>query len=384
MFPTLSHEEILRYSRHLLIPEVGLEGQRKLKAASVLVIGTGGLGSPLLLYLAAAGVGHIGVVDFDVVDYSNLQRQIIHGTSGVNTLKVESARQRMLDLNPDIQVDSYNEPFTSANAMRIAEGYDIIVDGTDNFPTRYLSNDLAVLTGKPNVYGSIFRFEGQASVFDATRGPCYRCLFPEPPPPGLVPSCAEGGVFGVLPGVIGAIQATETLKLILGVGEPLIGRLMLYNALDMTFEYVKLKKNPHCKVCGPTPEITGLIDYFEFCGVPGFDHDEGSAGAGWDISAPELAARLGSGIPIRLVDVREPHELEISRIEGAELFPLGQLASRLSELDSAQEMVVFCKAGSRSARALELLVSAGFRKVKNLRGGINSWAREVDPKLPVY
>jgi adenylyltransferase/sulfurtransferase len=384
MLPILSHSEILRYSRHLLIPEVGLEGQKKLKAASILVIGTGGLGSPVALYLAAAGVGRIGLVDYDVVDFSNLQRQVIHGTSRIGVLKVESARQRMLDVNPDIQVDVYNEPFTSQNAMRIAADYDVIIDGTDNFPTRYLTNDVCVLLGKPNVYGSIFRFDGQVSVFYAKEGPCYRCLFPEPPPPGLVPSCAEGGVLGVLPGTIGTLQATEALKLILGIGETLIGKLLLYNALDMSFDFVKLRKNPNCKVCGPEPEVTGLIDYEAFCGVPGHDHDEGSAGEGWDISAPELAQRLQSGNHIRLLDVREPHELEISQIEGAELIPLGQLAARLSELDSAQEMVVFCKMGSRSARALELLVSAGFRKVKNLRGGINAWAREVDPSMPVY
>jgi molybdopterin/thiamine biosynthesis adenylyltransferase/rhodanese-related sulfurtransferase len=384
MFPDLSHEEILRYSRHLLIPEVGLDGQRKLKAASVLVIGTGGLGSPVALYLAAAGVGRIGLVDYDVVDSSNLQRQVIHGTGRIGDLKVVSAGERMLDLNPDIRVDVYNEPFTSENAFRIAADYDLIVDGTDNFPTRYLTNDLCVLTGKPNVYGSIYRFDGQVSVFDARRGPCYRCLFPEPPPPGLVPSCAEGGVLGVLPGTIGTIQATEALKLILGVGEPLIGRLLLYNALDMTFEFVKLRKNPRCKVCGESPEVTELIDYEAFCGVPGHDHDEGSAGAGWDILPAELAERLKGGNHIQLLDVREPHELQISQMEGAQLIPLGQLAARLSELDSAQEMVVFCKSGSRSARALELLVSAGFRKVKNLRGGINAWAREIDPQLPIY
>ncbi len=384
MLPNLSREEILRYSRHLLIPEVGLEGQRKLKAASILLIGTGGLGSPAALYLAAAGVGRIGLVDYDVVDASNLQRQVIHGTQALGTLKVESARQRMLDLNPGIEVEVYNEPFTSANAVRIAESYDLILDGTDNFPTRYLTNDLCVLTGKPNVYGSIFRFEGQASVFDARRGPCYRCLFPEPPPPGLVPSCAEGGVLGVLPGTIGTIQATEALKLILGVGEPLIGRLLLYNALDMTYEYVRLRKNPKCKVCGPEPEVTELIDYEAFCGVPGHDHEEGSAGEGWDITAPQLAERLKAGNHIRLIDVREPHELEIVRLDGADLYPLGQLAARLSELDSADEIVLFCKSGARSARALELMVSAGFRKVKNLKGGINAWAREVDPNLPVY
>jgi adenylyltransferase/sulfurtransferase len=384
MLPELSRQEILRYSRHLLIPEVGLDGQRKLKASSVLVIGTGGLGSPVALYLAAAGIGRIGLVDYDVVDFSNLQRQVIHGTSGIGELKVESARRRMLDLNPDIQVDVYNEPFTSANAMQIAESYDLIIDGTDNFPTRYLTNDLCVLTGKPNVYGSIYRFDGQVSVFDARRGPCYRCLFPEPPPPGLVPSCAEGGVLGVLPGTIGTLQATEAIKVLLGIGEPLIGRLLLYNALDMSFEFVKLRKNPNCKVCGPNPEVTQLIDYEAFCGVPGHDHDSGSVGGGWDITAAELAERLRQGNHVKLLDVREPHELQISRIEGATLIPLGQLASRLSELDSAEEMVVFCKAGTRSARALELLLSAGFRKVKNLQGGINAWAIEVDPSQPIY
>jgi len=384
MLPNLSHTEIMRYSRHLLIPEVGLEGQRKLKEAAVLVIGTGGLGSPVAMYLAAAGVGCIGLVDYDVVDFSNLQRQVIHGTSGIGALKVESARRRMLDINPGIQVDIYNEPFTSENAMRIARDYDILIDGTDNFPTRYLSNDVCVFLGKPNVYGSIYRFDGQVSVFDAQRGPCYRCLFPEPPPPGLVPSCAEGGVLGVLPGTIGTLQATEALKLILGIGDPLIGRLLLYNALDMSFEFVKLRKNPKCKVCGPEPEITELIDYEAFCGVPGHDHEEGSVGGNWDISATELAERLKKGNSIRLVDVREPHEQDISHIDGAELIPLGQLAGRLSELDSAEEMVVFCKAGTRSARALDLLVGAGFRKVKNLKGGINAWAREVDPSQPIY
>ena len=380
----LNHEEILRYSRHLLIPEVGLAGQKKIKAASVLLIGTGGLGSPVAMYLAAAGVGRIGLVDYDQVDASNLQRQVIHGTSGIGTLKVASARQRMLDINPDIQVDVFNEPFTSANAMRIAQDYDILIDGTDNFPTRYLTNDVSVLLGKPNVYGSIFRFDGQASVFDAREGPCYRCLFPEPPPPGLVPSCAEGGVLGVLPGTIGTLQATEALKLILGIGETLIGRLLLFNALDMSFDFVTLRKNPNCKICGPNPEVTELIDYEAFCGVPGHDHEEGSVGGDWDIEALQLADRLQTGEEIHLLDVREPHELEISRLEGADLIPLGQLAARLSELDSADEMVVFCKGGTRSARALELLASAGFRKVKNLKGGINAWAKEVDPSLPIY
>lgn len=384
MLPSLSNEEILRYSRHLLIPEVGLDGQRKLKAASILIVGTGGLGSPVALYLAAAGVGRIGLVDFDQVDASNLQRQVIHGTSGIGMLKVDSSRQRMLDINPDIQVDTYNEAFTSTNARRIAKDYDLIIDGTDNFPTRYLTNDLCVLTGKPNVYGSIFRFDGQVSVFDAQRGPCYRCLFPEPPPPGLVPSCAEGGVLGILPGTIGTLQATEALKLILGIGEPLIGRLLLYNALDLSFEFVKLRKNPKCKVCGEQPEITDLIDYQEFCGLPHQDHEAGTAGADWDITATALAQRLQENKPLILLDVREPHEAQISNLPNTTLIPLGQLASRLAELDSANEMVIFCKSGTRSVRALELLLSAGFRKVKNLKGGINAWATEIDQQMPIY
>ena len=385
--PALSRDEILRYSRHLLIPEVGLEGQRKLKASSALVVGTGGLGSPVALYLAAAGVGRIGLVDFDVVDASNLQRQVIHGTSGIGELKVDSARRRLLDLNPGIDVQVYNEPFTSENAFRIAAGYDILVDGTDNFPTRYLTNDVCVMLGKPNIYGSIFRFEGQASVFCMPGQPCYRCLFPEPPPPGMVPSCAEGGVLGVLPGTIGTIQATEALKVLLGIGTTLAGKLLLYDALDMSFETVNLMKNPHCAVCGENPTITELIDYEAFCGVPGRDHEEGSAGAGYDITATELAERLKDGGVrgrLRLVDVREPHELAISALPGAENIPLGALASRLSELDSAQEMVVFCKAGTRSTRALELLASAGFKKVKNLKGGINAWAEDVDPNMVIY
>jgi sulfur-carrier protein adenylyltransferase/sulfurtransferase len=384
MLPELSREEILRYSRHLLIPEVGLEGQRKLKNSSALIIGTGGLGSPVALYLAAAGIGRIGLVDYDTVDSSNLQRQVIHGTSTVGKLKVESARAKLLDLNPDIQIDVYNEPYTSENALRIAADYDIILDGTDNFPTRYLTNDVAVFLGKPNVYASIYRFDGQVSVFYAKEGPCYRCLFPEPPPPGLVPSCAEGGVLGVLPGTIGTIQATEALKVLLGIGEPLIGKLLLYNALDMSFDFVKLKKNPNCRVCGPNADIKELIDYEEFCGVPSHDHEEeGSAGASWDITVQELAERVKTN-HLKLIDVREPHELEISRLPDATNIPLGQLASRLSELDSAEDMVLFCKSGNRSTRALELLTSAGFKKVKNLKGGINAWAREVDKNLPVY
>lgn len=384
MLPTLSHEEILRYSRHLLIPDVGLEGQRKLKASAVLVIGTGGLGSPVALYLAAAGIGRIGLVDYDVVDTSNLQRQVIHGTANIDKLKVESARDRMLDLNPAIQVDVYNEPFTSENALSIAKNYDLLIDGTDNFPTRYLTNDVCVMLGIPNIYGSIFRFDGQVSVFDAQKGPCYRCLFPEPPPPGLVPSCAEGGVLGVLPGTIGTLQATEALKVLLGIGEPLIGKLLLYNALDMSFDFVKLRKNPKCKVCSAEPEITKLIDYEAFCGVPSYAHDEGAVGGGWDITAVELAERLKTGNHIRLIDVREPHELEISHLDGADLIPLGEMAGRMSELDSAEDIVLVCKSGTRSARALELLASAGFRKMKNLKGGINAWARDVDSSLPVY
>jgi adenylyltransferase/sulfurtransferase len=336
------------------------------------------------MYLAAAGVGRIGLVDYDVVDFTNLQRQIIHGTSTLGARKVHSARDRMLDINPEIQVDVYDEPFTSENAFRIAEPYQVIVDGTDNFPTRYLVNDLSVMTGKPNVYGSIFRFEGQLSVFWAEQGPCYRCLFPEPPPPGMVPSCAEGGVFGVLPGTIGALQATEALKLLLGIGEPMIGKLLLFDALDMSFEELRLKKNPNCRVCSENPVVTELIDYEAFCGVPSHDREEGMLASEWEIDPAELAKRLEQGERVRLIDVREPHELQISSIEGAELFPLGSLAARLHELDSADEMVVFCKTGARSARAVELLAGAGFRKQKNLRGGINAWARVVDPSLPLY
>jgi len=380
----LTHEEILRYSRHLLMPEVGLAGQRKLKASSVLLIGTGGLGSPAGMYLAAAGVGRLGLVDYDVVDFTNLQRQIVHGTSAIGQRKVESARRRLADINPAIQIDVYDEPFTSENARRIADGYDLILDGTDNFPTRYLVNDLCVLTHRPNVYGSIFRFEGQVSVFWADRGPCYRCLFPEPPPPGLVPSCAEGGVFGVLPGAIGALQAAETLKVLLGIGEPLIGTLLLFDALAMSFDRVRLRKNPACRVCSATPEVTDLIDYEEFCGVPGHDREGELEAAEWDIEPEQLQDRLTRGERIRLVDVREPHELEISRLPQAELIPLGSLAARMHELDSADEIVFFCKSGGRSARAVELMAGAGFRKIKNLRGGINAWARRVDPSLPLY
>lgn len=380
----LSHEEILRYSRHLLIPEIGLEGQCRLKHASVLVVGAGGLGSPAALYLAAAGVGHIGLVDYDRVEFSNLQRQVIHGTSTLNQLKVDSARSRMLDLNPGIQVDAYPEPLTSANARQVAADYDLILDASDNFPTRYLTNDLCVLTGKPNVYGAIYRFEGQVSVFDARCGPCYRCLFPAPPPPGLAPSCGDSGVLGVLPGTIGTLQATEAIKLLLGIGEPLVGKLLLYNALEMSFEFIRLHKNPGCKVCGTDPSVSELMDYEAFCGVPGHGPETGSAGPEWDITASELDERLRRGETLCLVDVREPHELAISSLPGARVIPLGQLAARISELDPSQEIVLFCKAGIRSKRALELMAGAGFHKLKNLKGGINAWAREVDPSLPIY
>jgi molybdopterin/thiamine biosynthesis adenylyltransferase/rhodanese-related sulfurtransferase len=384
MLPELSHEEFMRYSRHLLVPEVGLGGQRKLKAAAVLVVGTGGLGSPVALYLAAAGIGRIGLVDYDIVDRTNLQRQVIHGTSTVGMLKVESACQRLTDLNPDIQVDTYNQVLTSENAMVIAAPYDLVIDASDNFPTRYLTNDLCVLTGKPNVYGSVYRFEGQVSVFDAKRGPCYRCLFPDPPPPGLVPSCAESGVLGILPGTIGTLQATEALKLILGIGEPLIGKLLLYNAEDMSFEYVNLHKNPSCKVCGEHPTVTGLIDYEAFCGVPGREVENGSAGAEWDITPVDLESQLKSGEALTLVDVREPHELEISHIAGIRNIPLGRLAMRSQELDPQEEIVLICKAGVRSTRALHILLGAGFRKLRNLKGGMNAWVREIDPSQPIY
>ena len=382
MLPSLSQEEVLRYSRHLLIPEVGMAGQRKLKNASVLLIGTGGLGSPLALYLAAAGIGRIGIVDYDVVDSSNLQRQVIHDTSKVGVLKIESARQRMLDLNPYIQVDAYNEVFSTENALRISEGYDILVDGTDNFPTRYLINDLCVMTGRPYVYGSIFRFEGQVSVFDARSGPCYRCLFPEPPPPGAVPACAEGGVFGVLPGTVGTLQGTEVIKLILGIGEPLLGRLLLYDALDMTFHTVQLRKNPNCKLCGDHPTITELIDYEQFCGVPtrGVHTPQGIP----DISPAELSARLQRGEPLRLLDVREEVESQISQLPGARIIPVGQIPMRLSEINPDDDWVLYCRTGVRSAQAAEVLIKAGYQNVHNLRGGINAWAREVDSTLLLY
>ncbi|MDA1329516.1 MAG: molybdopterin-synthase adenylyltransferase MoeB [Chloroflexi bacterium] len=380
----LSRDEVLRYSRHLLIPEVGLTGQEQLKRSAVLLVGAGGLGSPVAMYLAAAGVGRIGLVDHDVVEFSNLQRQVIHGTSKLGQSKVESARERILDINPQVNVDIFDEPYTSNNALSIAQDYDLIIDGTDNFPTRYLVNDVCVKLGIPNIYGSIFRFDGQLSVFGGPEAPCYRCLFPEPPPPGLVPSCAEGGVLGVLPGTIGTLQATEAIKLLLGIGQPLKSKLLLYNALDMQFDFVNLKKNPNCVVCSKSSDEIELIDYEAFCGIPLHDHGEGTLENKWEIDAAALAEKLQSGQVIKLLDVREPHELQISQLEGAMLIPLGELAGRLSELDSADEMVVFCRTGSRSGWAVELMRAAGFRKVKNLRGGINDWSRRVDPSLPVY
>ena len=381
MTTQLSHEEIRRYSRHLIMPEVGMEGQRRLKEASVLCVGAGGLGSPLLLYLAAAGVGHIGLVEFDVVDESNLQRQIIHGTSTLGRSKMESAKRRLLDLNPLIEITGYEEPLTSANAMDIIPHYDVVADGTDNFQTRYLTNDACVMLGKPNVYGSIFRFEGQASVFYAKEGPCYRCLFPEPPPPGLVPSCAEGGVLGVLPGVIGTIQATEVVKLIIGQGEPLIGRLLLYDALEMSFTTLKLRKNPDCVICSDHPTVTQLIDYDQFCGVVAH---EAEAEQEMEITVKDLKQRLdedGQGLVV--LDVREPHEWEIAHLDFARLIPKGDLPDHLKEFDATKEYVLHCKSGVRSLEAAYLMKSAGFR-VKSLRGGINAWAREIDPTLPEY
>lgn len=378
---TLSHEEIRRYSRHLIVPEVGIDGQKKLKSSSVLLIGAGGLGSPLALYLAAAGVGRIGIVDFDVVDESNLQRQVLHDTASVGTPKLESAKARILAINPNVQVDSYEVPLTSENALDILGPYDVIVDGTDNFPTRYLVNDACVLLGKPNVYGSIFRFEGQASVFWAEHGPCYRCLYPEPPPPGMVPSCAEGGVLGILPGTIGTIQATETIKLLLGIGEPLIGRLFLYDALKMRVREMKLRKDPDCPICGVNPTVTELIDYQQFCGInPQTERGE----TDFDIEPKDLKARLDRGDDLVLIDVREPNEWQIARIEGARLIPVNSVLEHASELSTADEIVLYCKSGVRSARALHSLRQLGFRKLYNLKGGILGWQSDVDRSLPRY
>jgi adenylyltransferase/sulfurtransferase len=378
----LSKQEVLRYSRHLIMPEVGMEGQLKLKQAKVLLVGTGGLGAPLGLYLAAAGVGWLGLVDFDVVDFTNLQRQVTFGTSDVGRPKIEAARERLANLNPEIQVVPHETKLTSENALELFEDYDVIVDGTDNFPTRYLVNDACILLGKPNVYGSIFRFEGQASVFGYPGGACYRCLYPEPPPPGLVPSCAEGGVLGVLPGIIGAIQAMETIKLILGRGDLLVGRLLLFDALGMKFRELKLRKNPSCPVCGEHRTITKLIDYYEFCGVRG---EEGPA---TQVQVPEIAprelkARLERGDDLFILDVREPHEYQICNLNGY-LIPLGELPRRVHELDSSREIVAHCRSGKRSADAVEFLRKAGFRRTLNLKGGILAWSDEVDPSVPKY
>ncbi len=379
---TLSKDEILRYSRHLIMPEVGMEGQLKLKKASVLLVGAGGLGAPLGLYLAAAGVGRIGIVDFDVVDFTNLQRQVIHGTKDVGRKKLDSAIDSMTDINPFVKLERHETALTSENALEILKNYDIIVDGTDNFPTRYLVNDACVLLGKPNVYGSIFRFEGQATVFAYEGGPCYRCLYPEPPPPGLVPSCAEGGVLGILPGTLGLIQATETVKLILGIGEPLVGRLLLYDALGMRFRELKLRRNPECPVCGDHPTIKQLIDYQEFCGMPNREmtHEPVSG----DIEPAEVKTKQDRGDDFVLVDVREPHEYQIARIPGSRLIPLGELPKRLNELDPNADIVAHCKSGMRSAKAVDLLKQNGFKRVRNMKGGILAWSDKVDPTVPKY
>ncbi len=378
----LDRDEVLRYSRHLIMPEVAMEGQKKLKAARVLCIGAGGLGSPLALYLAAAGVGHLGIVDFDVVDFTNLQRQIIHSTDDVGRPKLESAKDRLGALNPHIEIETYETALSSENALELFAPYDIIVDGTDNFPTRYLVNDACVLLGKPNVYGSIFRFEGQATVFYAKQGPCYRCLYPEPPPPGLVPSCAEGGVLGVLPGVIGVIQAIETVKLILGKGESLTGRLLLFDALKMKFRELKLRKNPECPICGENPTIHKLIDYQEFCGVT--PQEEVSLGSEFEITPIELKEKIDRGDDFVLVDVREPEEFAICRIPGSKLIPLRTVPERLHELSSADNIIVHCRSGVRSGQAVEFMKQAGYRKVKNLVGGILRWSDDVDPSVPKY
>ena len=378
---TLNNDEILRYSRHLIMPEVGMEGQQRLKAARVLCIGAGGLGSPLALYLGAAGVGTLGIVDFDVVDYTNLQRQIIHSTADVGRKKLESAAEKLKAINPFLNIRTFETKLTSENALELFQDFDIIADGTDNFPTRYLVNDACVLTGKPNVYGSIFRFEGQASVFATEEGPCYRCLYPEPPPPGLVPSCAEGGVLGILPGLIGVIQATEVIKLILATGEPLIGRLLLVDALGMKFRELKLRKNPDCPACGTHRTITKLIDYNQFCGIRG---EEKPVEAGIpEIQVEELKRRLDAGEDLLVLDVREPHEYQICNI-GGYLIPLNDLPKRVNELDSSREIVAHCKMGGRSAKAVQFLRQAGFQKVSNLKGGILAWADRVDPKMPKY
>jgi adenylyltransferase/sulfurtransferase len=379
--PALTPEEIRRYARHLILPEVGPEGQARLKASRVLCVGAGGLGSPLVLYLAAAGVGTLGVVDFDAVDESNLQRQILHGSRDVGTSKLVSAAARVADVNPNVRFVPFEARLSSENALEILRDFDVVADGTDNFPTRYLVNDACVLLGKPNVYASIFRFEGQASVFWAKEGPCYRCLYPEPPPPGAVPSCAEGGVLGVLPGLLGTIQATETLKVLLGVGSPLVGRLLLVDALGMRFREVRLRKDPACAVCGPNPTITGLIDYEDFCGLA----PAGADGDAEDSITPEaLKLRIDSGKPPVLLDVREPRETRIFALPGAVEIPLGALPGQANRLDPESEIVVYCKTGVRSGRAADYLARSGFRRVRNLEGGIDRWIREVDPTAPRY
>jgi molybdopterin/thiamine biosynthesis adenylyltransferase/rhodanese-related sulfurtransferase/molybdopterin converting factor small subunit len=381
--PALSNDEILRYSRHLIMPEVGMEGQQKLKAAKVLCIGAGGLGSPLALYLTAAGVGTLGIVDFDVVDYTNLQRQIIHSTADVGRKKLDSAGEKLKAINPFLNLRTFDTRLTSANALELFREFDIVADGTDNFPTRYLVNDACVLTGKPNVYGSIFRFEGQASVFATEDGPCYRCLYPEPPPPGLVPSCAEGGVLGILPGLVGVIQATETIKLILGQGDSLVGRLLLVDALGMKFRELKLRKNPDCPVCGTHRTITKLIDYYQFCGIRGAEAAPVTGGGLPEISVEELKKKLDDKEDIFILDVREPHEYQICNLNG-HLIPLGDLPKRVGELDSSREIVAHCKMGGRSAKAVAFLQQAGFTKVHNLTGGITAWAERIDTKMPKY
>jgi molybdopterin/thiamine biosynthesis adenylyltransferase/rhodanese-related sulfurtransferase len=382
--PQLSNDEIARYSRHLILPEVGLEGQQKLKAAKVLCVGSGGLGAPMLFYLAAAGVGTIGLVDFDVVDESNLQRQIIHSTADVGRPKIDSAADKLKALNPHVNIVKHETMLTSANALEIIKDYDIVADGTDNFPTRYLVNDACVLSGnKPNAYASIFRFEGQASVFATEEGPCYRCLYPEPPPPGLVPSCAEGGVLGILPGLLGVVQATEVIKLILGQGEPLIGRLLLVDSLNMKFRELKLRKNPDCPVCGTHPTVTKLIDYQQFCGIVPEQKPAPMQNGIPQVTPVDLKRRLDAGEDVFVLDVREPHEYQIVNI-GAPLIPLNDLPNRLGELDPNREIVVHCKTGGRSQRAAEFLQKSGFKNVANLAGGITAWATDVDPKLPKY
>jgi adenylyltransferase/sulfurtransferase len=385
--PTLSPDEIKRYSRHLIMPEVGIDGQRKLKAGSVLCIGAGGLGSPAAMYLAAAGIGRIGIIDFDVVDFSNLQRQILHTTGDVGRSKLASAKDTIQALNPHVQVDTYEALLSSENALELFEQYDVILDGTDNFPTRYLVNDACVLTGKPNAYGSIFRFEGQASVFATKEGPCYRCLYPEPPPPGLVPSCAEGGVLGVLPGMVGMIQATETIKLIMGIGDPLIGRFVIYDALKMRFRELKLRKDPDCPVCGTHPTVTKLIDYEQFCGIRPEPTAAELAKAGvtmWEITPVELKKKMDAGDTPFILDVREPNEYQINRIAGSTLIPLGELPRRYQELPRDREIIAQCKSGARSAKAMDFLKSVGFEDVKNLKGGILAWIDTVDPSQPKY